>query len=142
MIEARSTTFARIRRAWPTVHRVAYRISRALLVVRVAIVLSAIGLLIVDALNSRAHAAPMSSNERAYTWALICYVVAVDEKSDSDHARALDGVRKMAKVMGYDDKRMADDTFKRVTVLGARTRSDPEAITRNRDMCRKLGLIS
>ena len=92
---------------------------------------------------SAAPAKPsQAANERAYDVTLVCYVVAVDGNNQSDHARALDGVRKMAKALGYDNKRMSDDIFKMVNVLGAKTRSDPTAITRNREGCRKLGLVS
>ena len=83
-----------------------------------------------------------AANQRAYDVTLVCYIVAVDGKNESDHARALDGVRKMAKALGYNNKRMSDDIFKMTTVLGAKTRSDPTAIIRNREGCRKLGLIS
>lgn len=109
----------------------------------VFLVVMAVSLLSVAKAAPQPIATPATAaNERAYDVTLVCYVVAVDGKNESDHARALDGVRKMAKALGYNNKRMSDDIFKMVTVLGAKTRSDPYAITRNREGCRKLGLIS
>ena len=134
-------------RAFRAVHRYAYQLWVAMLAVRVALLIALLGVIAFDAAIIRAQSASpaqpsMSSNARAYDITLVCYVVALDGRVEADHARALDGVRKMAKVLGYDDKRMSDDIFKMTTVLGARTRSDPTVISRNREGCRRLGLIS
>jgi hypothetical protein len=110
---------------------------------RVFLVLLAVGLVSVANAAPPPSARPtIEANKRAYNVTLVCYVVAVDGNNESEHTRALDGLRKMAKALGYNDKRMSDDIFKMVTVLGAKTRSDPSAITRNREGCRRLGLVS
>jgi hypothetical protein len=110
---------------------------------QVLLVVMAMGLMSAGEAAPQPIATPaIAANQRAYDVTLVCYVVAVDGKNESDHARALDGVRKMAKALGYNSKRMSDDISKMVAVLGAKARSDPSAITRNREGCRKLGLIS
>ena len=110
---------------------------------RVLLVVIAMGLMSAGEAAPQTIATPaIAANQRAYDVTLVCYVVAVDGKNESDHARALDGVRKLARALGYNSKRMSVDISKMVAVLGAKVRSDPYAITRNREGCRKLGLIS
>ena len=85
---------------------------------------------------------PMSAKERAYTLTVMCTVVAAHDNSDRDHTRALDAARKMAKVLGYAEMRLAHDLIATANVLGDDLRSDPNAIARNREICQRLQLAS
>lgn len=85
---------------------------------------------------------PTSANERAYTLAVMCSVVAANDQNDTNVQRTADAVRKMAKVMGYTTARVANDSIAMANVLGNELRTNPNRMNVRRETCRKLALIS
>lgn len=88
-----------------------------------------------------AHAQQPTANERAYTVALMCSVVAAHYASDADIHRTADALRRMARVLGHDSRKTAADVVQMANVLGSEMRSDPASMDRTRTACRRAGLV-
>jgi len=86
-------------------------------------------------------APPDDANQHAYTLTLMCVSVAGHEGNQADKLRAMDALRKMQRAMGYSNRHLADDMVDMAQVLGVKMRNDPGLMPRNREICRKLGLI-
>jgi hypothetical protein len=98
----------------------------------------AIGVATTIAVPSQAHSA---DDEQAYSLALMCYAFASGYGSQADGLRTQDAVKKMGRVNGYSPRRITDDTFTMVRVVGDQIRADPSSVDRNRAICRRLKLI-
>lgn len=97
---------------------------------------------VIGAAAAGAEPAPMSSNERAYILTVMCTAIASEYGNDADQQRSLDAARKMARVQGYNDHRLSDDLGSAASVLGIRARNRIDALSRDRDICRRMGLLS
>ncbi len=93
-------------------------------------------------IGSPASAQTAASNDRAYTLTVMCSVVASHYGADADILRTADAVRKMQRVMGYDTKRVADDSIKIASALGSELRNNPQLMEGHRAVCRQLKLLS
>ena len=87
-------------------------------------------------------AATQPQNDRAYTLTLMCAVVASHYGGDADIHRTMDAARKMGKAKGYAGKRVSDDLVTMSGALGAELRNNPTSMDENREVCRKLKLVS
>jgi hypothetical protein len=134
-------------RALRFAHLCAYRIWIGLLAVKVAIVIALLGIIALDAVIQRAHAAtvakpPMAPKERAYTLTLMCIAVAANDRNEEDGIHAMDAARKMGRAMRYSEKRVSDDIWTMTNVVGDQLHRDPTSIDSKREICRKIQLAS
>lgn len=88
-----------------------------------------------------AMAQSAASNDRAYTLTLMCTTVASVYGTDADKQRSLDAARKMARAQGYSVKRLSDDLGTMANVLGDKDRDHPDEVQRDREICRRMGLL-
>lgn len=93
-------------------------------------------------LGTAVQAQQPDPNQRAYTIALMCSAVAAHYPNDADIHRTQDAVTRMARVLGYDNRRVSADLIQMANVLGSEMRSDPGSMERTRDSCRRAGLVS
>jgi hypothetical protein len=93
--------------------------------------------------SSPSQSAPAAdANEQAYTITLLCAAVASQSRNDADIQRTMEAVRKMARVLGYDNRRLSTDMVKMAGALGVEQRTDPRAMDDHRATCRRIKLIS
>jgi hypothetical protein len=161
MASSSATAPSRLVRVWRRVHRVAYAIWLVLLVARVAIALAAIGLLILDAVITHAHAQanvlarPMPDYGKAYAYSLRCFVasgVAMPDVADDPdgtqseamraHARkAFDASYVMGRKLGYSDARISADLDRAQAVEARLLLQSADYMSRTKADCATLGLM-
>lgn len=83
-----------------------------------------------------------ASNDRAYTLTLMCTAVASEFGTDADKQRSLDAARKMARAQNYSDRRLSDDLGTMANVVGDKARDHPDEVQHDREICRRMGLVS
>lgn len=98
--------------------------------------------LLLGAAPISAQTATASAKRNAYSIALMCYGVAAYYHDDAASFRTSDALKKMARVLGYDNARMAKDMIDMANVLGTQLRSDPDSMERSRTGCRRIGFAS
>lgn len=105
---------------------------------RVLLVLSTVGIM--------AAAPPkkttMDPKERAYTLTLMCVAVAASDQKESDGLRSINAARKMGKAIGHSEKRVSDDIWTMVNVVGDQLHSKPSSLNDRREICRRMQLAS
>lgn len=89
-----------------------------------------------------AQARSPTANEKAYTLALTCAVVAAHYDDLPGTRKSQDAVKRVGRVLGYSSDRQASNMLTTASVLGVEARRDPSGMERHRGECRYFGLVS